>query len=299
MPEVSQTPPQAIIDPLLGKPRDAFPGEIVPLEEQKTLQRLMAKEIIEFKKFLDPAVQTGQLTPDEINAILKAGNIRAELKRAEYLKAIRTNPANIIIDICRKYGLEELSVKFNADIDLLRKDVEDIKAVAITKGTLPPATDTAVEFALDNRRRSRARDLSAFKIADGNRVRFGGGEGSVVDTQQSLVVNAGDINPTDSPTIIALLRDLGIPLLNNVQSIDDLFRIIKGANNQDASKAYIRQIFDIAVIPNLRSEKPGLEGVRVALAGRFRLNNMLEEDSIRFGIIFSPQVCARILDSQQ
>lgn len=88
---VQEIPPSGdkVFDPNLGEERDAFPGEIVSPGEEKTLNRLMREANEVFRNQFDPVIKTGQLNEDEINAIQKAANIKAELKRRKYLALSR------------------------------------------------------------------------------------------------------------------------------------------------------------------------------------------------------------------
>lgn len=131
---------ETIYDPILGRQRDAFPGEIVRPEEEKALQRLMREGREQFRNIYDAVKGTEQLNTDELNTILKAGDVYAEIKRREYLEAIRTNPANLIKDIFVGLGPDEdLNVRaaltdLNIKIETKSAAIVDAKSVADLNG---------------------------------------------------------------------------------------------------------------------------------------------------------------------
>lgn len=136
---------QRVFDPDLGKERDAFPGEIVAPEEEKTLQRLMREGRNEFQTIFDAVKNTGQLNDDELTAVLKAGEAYGEIKRREYLEAIRTNPANLIANILMglqpdkdpnlKKTLVDLNGKVAAKVAAIKDDMSasKLKGEELTK----------------------------------------------------------------------------------------------------------------------------------------------------------------------
>lgn len=94
---------QRIYDPNLEKERDAFPGEIVSPDQQKTMQRLMARDKAKFDELVLSV--SDALSTDEINALRKAGQIAAERARERYLEQIKTDPVTNI-----KKALEDAAI---------------------------------------------------------------------------------------------------------------------------------------------------------------------------------------------
>lgn len=236
---------QKVFDPDLGKERDAFVGEIVPPEQQTTLQRLMAEEE---KKYADLAdYVANQLDPEQQRTLRLAGKIAAEKKRGEYLAAIKTNPAVIIQGI-----LEEFKPKL-------------LKAI--------PVMLTELATNVGNLKQS----LKDFAVT--TRLMGGQLDKPLVDYLKRQVILVQIIVPgIPSRDLDQLLEKLGMYPDQDITTFTKLVNIIyrtvplsnsTRAFNSDkiySAKTSLQvsdgQVFEIG---NLNSNTPGLEGISLTL----------------------------------
>jgi len=278
---VQEIPPSGdkVFDPNLGEERDAFPGEIVSPGEEKTLNRLMREANEVFRNQFDPVIKTGQLNEDEINAIQKAANIKAELKRREYLDAIRSNPANILQSALKEFNPKQNKIISNSLISL--------------DGNVKIAID-AIEFIKASYEiKGEAKDtLSYVKEAIGNRsVR--GNLASFAKPKTLGREETGGISRKDQNIIFPVIKSLGLIPSEEIKSFDDLLTAVRSAKNQPSSGMPYIVPDEVGPIVKVRSKKPGLEGIEALL----QYDN--SPDLLGVQIIGASEVFTRIVDKGQ
>lgn len=267
---------EKVYDPNLGKERDAFPGEIIPPEQEKTLNRVMRGGEEEFRKVYEAVAKTGRLTTEELNAVLKAGKINAEIKRQEYLKAIRENPANIISEIFRgfKPGQNLAANRALRELDGFVQDktriLEIARATDKTAGRDIKPTQEYAEQVL--------RDFDSRRMTVYSRTNFNITEG-FNDSCRKLLIEL-DALPSE-----------------DIKSISQLVQSVLNSNNtSDSGKPYLQsgQKTDFIYINNLSAQRPGLEGVYI----NFTYDGFLQE-VVSLNILCGSTTLTRIVDRGQ
>lgn len=262
---------EQVYDPALGKKRDVFPGEIVPPEQEATLQRLMREEKEAFSKRYEPIAD--QLTPIQRDAIAQAELALAELKRKEYLKAVRQNPAVIIQDVLKQFdpAYEVITNSFltlDQSVANLQNDTRRLKDNDTIKG-VKQDTLTYVQSLLkgDSDKNQLLQIYSQYIKGDRNE-------------NQKLVFD--------------LLTKLGmIPQLESFNSIESLAQGIIGSGNSASSgKPYATGNRGLESIQGLSSNNPGLEGIEATIKYR---GLVIDYVSIKA----TPEALTRIVDRGQ
>lgn len=258
-----EPPSDRVYDPDLGEERDAFPDEVVNPEEEKAMQRLMRQGEEEFKKLYDEVAQSGQMSEDELNAILKAGKIKAERERQRYLEAIRSNPANIIADIFKKFDpqsdprIQTTIVGLNQQVTSVTNNVNTAKSTDKIAGRDIQPTANYIPLAISELR-------------------------SLIATYETNL---------DNPKVLQILNELGVLPTPEPISINQLFDIVRQANNKEESgKPYMSAENAIRGFP---SKQPGLEGITVGVERNINLGSSSKEYIDIFG---DTQTWARIID---
>jgi len=287
--EISPTE-ERVYDPLLGEERDAFPGEVVDPEKEKTLNSLMRKARETFANQFDPVIATGQLNEDEINAIQKAANIKAELERKEYLDAIHSNPANIIKGILKECNPEENNI-VRAMLFGLNNKVKGLERNIASKKTsdqLSGKNKNTLEY-IEGLLRIDSR------LGDLLKLNF---------YQRYITVNEGQTDQERPPTdrnsgqiVFETLKKLGLVPIESLRSFDELFVAVRDSGNTaESGKPYVQidQNTRNLIVKNISSSRPGLEGIRVS----FTLSSIFfQMQSV--AISGTPEALARIVDRGQ
>lgn len=228
-----------LFDPYLGKERDAFPGEVVSPAEESTLQRLMREGKEEFGRIYESVRQTGKLTEDELNALLKAGEVNAEIKRQEYLEAIRSNPASILQRVLiEANALGTVNGRFclqNIDESVKRviRSVDSSISASSVANAPQSTTEEYIERAL--------------------------GKGNISARFTALIVK----EPDDYSIAVSAIDRLKL-IPGEVTDLFDLRATVSNANNAPASNLPYYNA-NINTVFGLRPKLPGLEGVTVSI----------------------------------
>lgn len=274
---------QKVFDPFLGQERDAFPGEVVSPEEEKIMQRLMREGEERFGEIYSAVKDTGEMSEEEMNAVLKAGKVYAQVKRREYLEAIRQNPANILRNILDslkgkvEYDTQYLDMALDSlkeNVQSLIKGVENNRAAARAAGR--PITETVnyipnPPYSTEN---------SFVKIDRGN--------------------NTGEARSLFNQSVLDILRETDALPGENISSLIQLLGVIRGSGNRAGSgKPYIENYQGFGSSSNrkidgLSATKPGLVGItfNVDYGDDF-------EYARNFYILVSEEAKARIVDGEQ
>lgn len=268
-------------DPILGKERDAFPGEIIPEEQQTTLNRLMAQGEAEFRALYDAVAATGQLSEPELNGILKAGKIRAEQKREEYLRAIRSNPANIIGTVIQSLPplfpsqIKQASKTLNANVARVVELVNIAKNRNQVAGNIVFDTETYAAGTVASERSRVLTMLGTGQAAE--QVK----ENQIIELLRKL-----DAFPTEEPQSIERLLSI-IPVASN--GIE--FRTEYDVYYREDVTSLNRERFTRLALP---AKKPGLEGIQVLV--NTQILRPGEYTIIGSAILANPRAWARIVD---
>jgi hypothetical protein len=278
--EISPTE-ERVYDPLLGEGRDAFPGEVVDPEKEKTLNSLMRKARETFANQFDPVIATGQLTNEEINAIKKAANITAELKRKEYLDAIRSNPANILQGVLKEFNPKENPIVRNALISLDQNIAESTRRIGNLRSS--------------DQIKGKKRDTISYAAIDA--IRQIPGRGSTLTSFVSPDLDQQRQRPLSQPeqnVVFSLVKNLGFPPLQNLESFNDLLNAVISANNQpNSGMPYLASFADTLSLKGFQSKRPGLEGIQAVLT----YDSVSRLQAVE--ITGTPKVFARIVDKGQ
>lgn len=244
-----------IYDPRLGKERDAFPEEVLPEDQQSTLQRLMAEEMKKYEDMVQAAVGAKIATPENDRIVLGYGLAAAEKKREEYRRAIKTNPANLIAEVFKKLnpgnnGAASFALQvLNARVD------ENIRRVEAARNE-----DTVAGRSL----RSAAVVVDLFY----NR----GGVNSYNIPLRSILATyepRDTLGNLDEQSVQTLLTELAAYPTPKPVNIIQLFQALPAYNgniNESRPKTpYTEQVrgSSLLVLRNLKANKPGLEGIGV------------------------------------
>lgn len=258
---------EQVFDPSLGEPRDAFPGEVVPPEQEKTLQRLMRKEKERFTNDLGEVKRTGKLSASDEEAVLRFADLRAEVQRAKYLEASNSNPANIL-----QNALKEL---FRGKDDIVKESLIslDENIARLQKNIfIERSSDKMSDKSLNTERNVR----SYLSKAEG----------------ANTLIRGEIANVDETGIAFELIKKLGLIPLESLSSFSDLYQAVKAANNPQASGK--PSLVDYA-IRNLPSNSPGLEGITASI--------YFTGDTVPnfrgFTISVTPQALARIVDKGQ
>ena len=275
---------EQVYDPNLGGERDAFPGEVVPPEQQKTLQRLMQEGEGQFRKLYDEVAESGQLTPEELNGILKAGKIRAERERQKYLEGIRQNPANIIQGLLKECKPEENNIVM-AMLGGLNNKVKNLEG-AIASAKIPDqlkgADKSTLEYIIQlSNADPRIGILLNLQFYD----RY-----TAIDRE-----NRPTTDQNREQIVFETLKKLGLVPAESLRSFADLYSAVRDSGNTlNSGKPYAvsdtQDRLNVYRILNLSSNRPGLEGIEAS----FELNNIFQPRSV--AISSTPEALARIVD---
>lgn len=240
---------QRVFDPILGTERDAFPSEVVPLEQEKTLNRLMREGEERFLQIYNAV--SGQLSEAESIAVLKAGRLFAEQKRQEYLEGIKSNPGNIIVNLLRPVANEATDQPVRRGLLFLNKTVVDLSNL-ITRLRSTDEVAGKPTKSISDYLRGTAADQKVFFYE------------STVPNQSVRI----DIETDIFYEVISRLGALPSP---NIQSYGELRNVVQGSRNEKESGKpfYFNDALSGTGISNLPCNIPGLEGFTVATAVRF------------------------------
>lgn len=270
-----EPPSDRVYDPYLGEERDAFPGEVVKPEEEKTMQRLMRQGEEEFKRLYAEVAQSGQLSQVELNGILKAGKIRAERERQKYLEAIRSNPANIIGNILRNLDPQadrSIFVSLNRLDSSIREVSEEVEEGRSTDKMGGRGLGSTVDY--------------VGRVLD--RRGFNGAVIASYQSSQNILI--------DEDKVTKMLKELGAFPSPEITTASQLCKIIREAGNKAGSGKPVydgRPDFNrIVQAKDIPANAPGLEGVTVRLS----FVNLSTPEVRNIYIQGTPQAWARIVD---
>lgn len=252
---------EQVYDPGLGKERDAFPGEIVPPEQEKTMQRLMRVEAENFRARYDPIVK--QLTPQQQDAIAAAEQLLRERKRAEYLEAVKQNPAIIIQSILKQFDPANKSIK-NA-LETLEREIRSLQSSAESQRKSDEIKGTEPDI---------LKYVDAYIRTKGDSCNL------------AVLVLGPSPNQNDVTAAFEALRRLGLIPTPSINSFQELRSAVEYANNplESGKLLLVRKrslATDYYTIKNLFSTRPGLEGIEAEIKYRDLFNNVPESISIK------------------
>ena len=279
---------EQVFDPNLGEPRDAFPGEVVAPEQEKTLQRLMREAAEGFRTRYAPIVD--ELTPQQQEAIAAAELRLSELKRLEYLEAIRQNPAIIIQGVLKECNPAENNIAMamlfglNEKVERLERNITSIK----TSNQLSEANKTTLAYMKEfTQGRSQLNELSRLDFyQDYITVDSGRGNGERPQTDKNR-----------DQIVFEIIKKLGLVPSDSLRSFDNLYDAVSNSGNTPESGKPYAQKSGVPgnlnlKVANLTSNRPGLEGITAS----FNINNRGLASVI---ISSSPEALARIIDRGQ
>lgn len=279
---------EQVNDPnLLGGQRDAFPGEVVPPEQQTTLQRLMQEGENQFRALYDEVAESGQLTPEELNAILKAGKIKAERERQKYLEGIRQNPANIIQGFLKEFKPEENNIAMallnglNDKVETLERNITSIKTSNQLRGENKTTLAYMKELTQGGSRLNELFRLDFYQ--DYLSVNFATNDAGRPQTDKNR-----------EQIVFEIIKKLGLVPADSLRSFDNLYRAVNNSGNTpESGKPYVEESGTtgniILKVKNLSSNRPGLEGITASIDINSRgLSSVI--------ISSSPEALARIID---
>ena len=259
-----------VFDDQIGGMRDAFPGEIVKPDEEKTLNRLMREADEVFRAIFNPI--QGQLDPNQREAIEAAVRLLREKERREYLKVIRTNPRDILVGSIQELidaaprGANALIGSYIDVLNSIRRNILDVmtsvnrlRTIDQVKGE-PIKTDGEYIQVFIGRQPSSFVTIATFSPPGGFNEQF-------VSTQA-----------------LAILGKLEIKSLPRAQNLIQLISLIGAAGNKKDSNRPTASVFGqgdqrSCVLSGLSSSKVGLEGVNTTLSfgfgnGSYRLTEL-------------------------
>ncbi len=266
---------EQVFDPNLGEPRDAFPGEVVAPEQEKTLQRLMREERERFTSDLAEVQATGKLSPSDEDAVRRFADLRAEIKRKEYLDALNSNPASLLQDTLKEFKPEENFIIKQALLTL------DKNVVRIQNGVVVEKASDKMRAVKQNTLQNVNDYLKKFP-RDGN-----------ILTDLDLSSYASEQRRVIDGVTFELIKKLGLLPIESLTSFTDLKNAVQSTSV--TTEASGSPYYNGYAIGNLSSNKPGLEGIKANIIPReYDFKNIRAVQ-----ILGSPEALARIVDKGQ
>lgn len=229
-PETGSTE-ERVYDPVIGDYRLPLPGEIISPQEESTLQRLMREAEEQYNSIAEAVAD--RFTPEELDIVRRVGLAWAQVRRREYLEALRSNPLNKLLKIFKEdFGNDYYRNTFvpyiREDVNRVENFVDATKKADAQMGEQPKDTRTVLKELRDRTLLSRVG------------VRY--------------------------ENLLRALRSLGIIASPTPQAFAELVEKIKSLNTDESSgKPYTTIERGSYVLRNLSSPLPELNGISLAV----------------------------------
>lgn len=262
-----------LFDPFLGE-RDAFPGEVIPREQETDFDRQKRLAAQPYLDLYNLAAQRGGLSQTELIGVLKAAQLAAEAKGAELEEAFKANPAAIIQGIILA---NSAGSNFTIPVDIL---------------------DTAIEELIETDKRLKQGDIAQGKTPRRTLDYFP--EKGIFELTK---INTGrDPDPQTTSNIFAILRDLGGLPAPGISNFSELLQIIPAyfpGNKPRPPEVtlYREAATNTNKIAGLKSNRPGLEGVSFRLGINQDSSRRDEITPYYLDVLSTPELCAKIIDT--